>query len=39
MTHRPLWALEAVPAADPFVGPDQVALEQLLTQMTGGSSL
>jgi flavorubredoxin len=35
MTERLLASLEAVPAADPFTGPDQAALEQLLTQMTG----
>jgi len=36
MIDRLLGSLEAVPAADPFVGPDQVALEQLLAQMGSG---
>jgi hypothetical protein len=35
MTDRLLGSLEAVPSADPFVGPDQVALEQLLAEMGG----
>lgn len=40
MTDRLLGSLEAVPAADPFVGPDQMALEQLLSQMsTGGAPM
>jgi flavorubredoxin len=30
-----LAALEEVPGAQPFVGPDQAALEQMLAQMTG----
>ena len=33
MTGRLLGSLEAVPSADPFVGPDQVALEELLAGM------
>jgi flavorubredoxin len=32
-----LASLAAVPDAGPFVGPDQVALEQMLAQMTAGS--
>ena len=32
---RLLANLEAVPAATPFVGPDQAALEQMLAEMTG----
>jgi flavorubredoxin len=34
MTERLLASLEAAPAARPFVGPDQAALEQMLKQMT-----
>jgi hypothetical protein len=30
-----LASIQAVPESDPFVGPDQVALEQMLAQMTG----
>jgi hypothetical protein len=30
-------SLEVVPDAQPFVGPDQAALEQMLSQMTGAS--
>ncbi len=33
---RLLASLEAAPAAQPFVGPDQAALEQMLLAMTGG---
>ena len=33
MTDRLLDSLGAVPSADPFVGPDQVALEELLAGM------
>jgi hypothetical protein len=36
MIERVLASLEAVPAAQPFIGPDQAALEQMLAQMTGG---
>jgi flavorubredoxin len=36
MTERILASLAAVPRAQRFVGPDQDALEQLLTQITGG---
>jgi hypothetical protein len=36
MTDRLLGSLEAVPTAEPFVGPDQIALEQLLVQMSTG---
>jgi flavorubredoxin len=36
MTDRLLGSLEAVRTADPFVGPDQAALEQLLSQMGVG---
>ena len=35
MTERLLGSLQAVPAADPFVGPDQAALEHLLSEMIG----
>jgi len=38
MLERLLGSLEAVPSAQPFVGPDQAALEQMLAQMTGGSA-
>ncbi len=34
MTDRMLGSLEAAPAAQPFIGPDQAALEQMLAQMT-----
>jgi flavorubredoxin len=34
LTERLLSALAAVPAARPFVGPDQAALEQMIQQMT-----
>jgi hypothetical protein len=34
MTERLLASLAAAPAAKPFVGPDQYALEQMLKQMT-----
>jgi flavorubredoxin len=34
MTERLLASLAAAPAAQPFVGPDQAALEQMLKQMT-----
>jgi flavorubredoxin len=36
MTERLLASLAAVPTAQPFVGPDQAALEQMLAQMTAG---
>jgi len=36
IVERLLASLEAVPGAQPFVGPDQAALEQLIAQMTGG---
>jgi flavorubredoxin len=36
MTEQMLDTLAAVPAAPPFVGPDQAALEQMLTQMRQG---
>jgi flavorubredoxin len=35
LTERLLGSLEAAPAAQPFTGPDQAALEQMLAQMTG----
>jgi len=35
--ERLLSSLEAVPAAPPFVGPDQAALEQMLGSMTGSA--
>ena len=34
MTERLLASLAAVPTAQPFMGPDQAALEQMLAQMT-----
>ena len=34
MTERLLASLAAAPGAEPFVGPDQAALEQMLRQMT-----
>ncbi|MGE5276510.1 MAG: MBL fold metallo-hydrolase [Acidobacteriota bacterium] len=34
MTERLLASLAAAPTAQPFVGPDQAALEQMLSQMT-----
>jgi len=34
MTERLIASLEAVPSADPFVGPDQAMLEQMLSGMT-----
>jgi len=34
MTERLLASLAAAPTAQPFVGPDQAALEQMLKQMT-----
>jgi flavorubredoxin len=37
MTERLLGSLAQAPAAAPFVGPDQVALEQMLADMTGGN--
>jgi len=36
MLERLLGSLEAAPTAQPFVGPDQAALEQMLAQMTAG---
>lgn len=36
MIDQLLASLAAVPDAEPFVGPDQVALEQMLAQMTAG---
>ena len=36
MIDQFLASLAAVPDAGPFVGPDQVALEQMLAQMTAG---
>jgi flavorubredoxin len=38
MTDRLLASLETVPTAQPFVGPDQAALEQLLAQMSVGNA-
>ena len=35
--ERLLGSLEAVPGAQPFVGPDQAALEMMLAQMTAGA--
>lgn len=36
MTERLLASLAAVPASQPFVGPDQAGLEQMLKEMTEG---
>ena len=36
MTERLLASLEAATTMEPFVGPDQAALEEMLAQMTGG---
>jgi flavorubredoxin len=36
-TERLLGSLAATPTAQPFVGPDQAALEQMLAQMTTGA--
>jgi hypothetical protein len=36
MIDQFLASLAAVPDAGPFVGPDQVALQQMLAQMTAG---
>jgi flavorubredoxin len=36
MTERLLASLAAAPSAQPFVGPDQAALEQMLKEMTEG---
>jgi len=36
MMERLLASLAAVPVAQPFVGPDQAAFEQMLSKMTGG---
>jgi flavorubredoxin len=36
MLERLISSLEAAPSAQPFVGPDQAALEQMLAQMTAG---
>jgi len=38
MTERLLASVHDVPTAQPFAGPDQAALEQLLTEMTGTES-
>lgn len=38
MVDRMLASLEAAPTAQPFVGPDQAGLEQMLLQMTGPPS-
>jgi hypothetical protein len=37
LLERLLSSLAAVPAAPPFVGPDQAALEQMLAAMTGSA--
>jgi flavorubredoxin len=37
MTERLLTSLAAAPTAQPFVGPDQAVLEQMLMQMTAGT--
>jgi flavorubredoxin len=37
MIERLLASLEAVPSAQPFVAPDQAALEQMLAEMTAGA--
>jgi len=38
MLDRLLGSLEAAPTSQPFVGPDQAALEQMLAQMTEGGA-
>jgi flavorubredoxin len=38
MMERLLASLEAVPSAQPFVAPDQAALEQMLTALTAGAA-
>ena len=38
MMDRLLASLEAVPSAQPFVAPDQAALEQMLTELTAGAA-
>jgi len=38
MCDQLLASLENVPAAQPFVGPDQAALEQMLAQLTAGAA-
>jgi flavorubredoxin len=38
LTEQLLASLAAAPAAQPFVGPDQAALEQMLKQMTAAAS-
>ena len=35
LTERLLASVAATPKAQPFVGPDQAALEQMLKEMTG----
>jgi flavorubredoxin len=39
MIERLLGSLEAAPTVQPFVGPDQAALEQMLARMTAGGDL
>ena len=39
MTERLLTSLADVPSAQPFVGPDQAALEQMLKEMAEGPTL
>ena len=39
MIERLLGSLEAAPAAQPFLGPDQATLEQMLVPMTAGGDL
>jgi len=39
MIERLLASLEAAPAAQPFIGPDQAALEQMLASMTAGGGV
>jgi flavorubredoxin len=39
MIERLLGSLEAAPAAQPFLGPDQATLEQMLAPMTAGGDL
>lgn len=38
LTEQVLQALAAAPAAEPFVGPNQTALEEMLAQTRGGAS-
>ena len=39
MTEKLLTSLAEAPSAQPFVGPDQAALEQMLKEMTEGAQV